>query len=252
MDMEMNDTGRVIFVRDAEGELLVVKPGQPMPASAPPPPGKDEEPGAPEPKKQKLEKCDSTRTQIPLLLAAARNGDDIAMRTVCKADEEAVHSQDHLQRTALHLAAHAGHVSTVELLLAFGARHSPLACDSITPLHFAAQNGHVEVCNALLNAGAKVNARGTKRNDTPLHLCAFRGHLECIEFLLSKKADARLKNKAQKTPADVAANDEIRQVLISALATGTESGQKTKDDGGRGCGPGAGLPACAAEEQDEC
>ena len=33
----INETGKVMFVRDADGELHVVKPGQPLPAVAKPP-----------------------------------------------------------------------------------------------------------------------------------------------------------------------------------------------------------------------
>ena len=91
-----------------------------------------------------------------------------------------------------------------------------VACDAITPLHFAAQSGHVECCKLLLKAGAKVNSRGTKRNDTPLHLCAFKGHLACVEYLLKKNADMGLKNKVGRTPLDVASSDEVKEALTAA------------------------------------
>lgn len=223
----LNDTGRAQFVRDEHGELIVVKPGQPMPRVAPPAAKAAADEGEKEGffsdalrKNAASARAKATQpaaaADAPPLLALARAGDDNAVRAACHADSEAVHAKDHLERTALHLAAYAGHASTVELLLAFYAKHSPLACDSTTPLHFAAQCGHAEVCELLIKAGAKVNARGTKRNDTPLHLCAHNGHAACLEFLLTKNADTRLRNIAKRTALDVASTEETKALLAAA------------------------------------
>ena len=258
---EINTTGRVLFVRDADGELHVVKPGQPLPVVAPPEPAesaaaaeageKDNMFSSDAPRKpakgQKKPDAAASAGGHAELLAAARKGDDDTVRAACQADEEVVHGKDHLERTALHLAAYAGHLSTIELLLAFGARHSPLACDAVTPLHMAAQNGHPDACKLLLKAGAKVNARGTKRNDTPLHLCAFKGHLECLEYLLRKGADAGLKNRLLKTPADVAASDEIREALLAAAQKKRPEKKKERSP----AGPAVASEGEAADEGEE-
>ena len=230
---EINQTGKAMFVRDADGELQIVKPGQRLPLVSKPTPSAAEvvannaaaagekdgfftgPPRRSDPAAGGPSRTTSDSDANPIF-AAARKGDDDAVRKACQADREAVKVKDHLERTALHMAAYAGHASTVELLLAFDAHHSALACDATMPLHFAAQNGHIEVCKLLLKAGAKVNARGTKRNDTPLHLCCFKGHVGCVEYLLKKNADGRLKNRAQRTPADVATSDEIKELLAAA------------------------------------
>jgi ankyrin repeat protein len=217
---EVNTSGKAIFVRDEHGDLHVVKPGERLPVLPPAPAvaasvaaNAGEQDGffseaperaaaaARERAERRSSAFDPTARSCAALLAAARAGDDDAVRAACSVDESAVSQRDHLGRTALHMAAYAGHPNTVELLLAFDAKHSALASDSTTPLHFAAQNGHASVCKLLLKAGAKVNARGTKRNDTPLHLCAFRGHVECLQYLLKKNADVHLKNRVRAKPA---------------------------------------------------
>ena len=133
------------------------------------------------------------------LATTARSGDISAVKAMLESDPESLHAVDHLQRTALHMAAWAGHPELCELLLECGAKVSATATDDIMPLHFAAQNGHAAVCKALLKHRAKVNARGTKRADTPLHLAAFKGHAEVVTYLLKKNADPTIKNKLGKT-----------------------------------------------------
>ena len=65
----------------------------------------------------------------------------------------------------LHVAAQAGHVGVVRLLLAAGAaidatmRAGQLA--SVTPLHLAVEAGHSEVVDLLIDAGSDVNGRTT-------------------------------------------------------------------------------------------
>lgn len=226
----INESGKVMFVRDAEGELHVVKPGQPLPAVAQPPSESEaaaaaaatagEQDGFFSESARRTSQAVQPTAAAPSakhpLLTAARAGDDAAVRAACQLDPDAVQAKDHLERTALHLAAYAGHSSTVELLLAFGAHHSSLACDATMPIHFAAQTGHIDVCKLLLKAGAKINSRGTKRNDTPLHLSAFKGHVGCVEYLLKKNADARLKNRLQRTAMDITTDDHIKEILEAA------------------------------------
>ena len=67
----------------------------------------------------------------------------------------------HYIRTGLHVAATAGHVGVVRLLVEQGA--DPNACeagDNTYPLHWAAANGNVEIVRALLDAGGDVHGTG--------------------------------------------------------------------------------------------
>eukprot|EP00965_Chrysotila_dentata_P220669 6191927-Pleurochrysis_carterae.AAC.2 len=102
--------------------------------------------------------------------AAARVGDVAGLQAALDADAECVKQTDSLRRTALHLAAWAGHAKIISMLLTGGANVHATAMDGITALAFAAQNGHVEAAKQLLAGGAKVNVKDSKKQNTPLHL----------------------------------------------------------------------------------
>lgn len=63
--------------------------------------------------------------------------------------------------TPLHVAARAGNVPAVELLLQYKADVGATDTKGATPLHYAAEGGSVEAADLLLKAGADVNARTT-------------------------------------------------------------------------------------------
>ena len=88
--------------------------------------------------------------------------------------------------------------------------------EGYSALHYAAYAGHVDVCATLLDAGAAVN----KRNDsgcTPLYLASQQGCADALKLLLNADADVAFTDSvegAEYTAADVAANGEIRAILI--------------------------------------
>jgi ankyrin repeat protein len=85
-------------------------------------------------------------------------------------------ARDSLQRTSLHDAAHAGHLSCVAMLLGKHGAHK-LTPDEVnaadycgcTPLHVAAYHGQSQVCGKLLAAGARLDTV-TSSGSTPLML----------------------------------------------------------------------------------
>src|SRR5262249_40693419 len=67
----------------------------------------------------------------------------------------------HYITTGLHVAAVAGHLEVVRLLLAHGADpNAREAGDNTYPLHWAAAYGNVEIVRALLDGGGDVHGAG--------------------------------------------------------------------------------------------
>ena len=77
-----------------------------------------------------------------------------------------------LGTSPLHLAAHAGHVSTAEVLLKAGVSRDARTKVDRTPLHLSAQEGHIEIVRLLLQHGADINAKDMVR------LSLFQGVLQ--------------------------------------------------------------------------
>jgi len=93
--------------------------------------------------------------------------------------------------TALHLAAHQGHLRVVEYLESQGAHIYSLDYGGYTPLHLASKENHPDVVNFLINQGSSVNVLG-RSNKTPLYLAAEHGANDALEVLLKNGANANL------------------------------------------------------------
>jgi ankyrin repeat protein len=126
-------------------------------------------------------------------------------------------------KTALMLAAAAGHASVVELLLRRGAspslsdrdsherkrgRGSTLEIESTfsdwTALHHAAASNRASTIRALVAGGADPEER-TSAGDTALHLAALNGKPAAVSALLKLGADPNSRNRDQSTPLLIAA-----------------------------------------------
>ena len=70
----------------------------------------------------------------------------------------AVDERDNMGLTPLHWAAQQGDVSSVEVLLKFGANPNVVDRNGLTALHWAASSGNVNCISQLLEAGADVRA----------------------------------------------------------------------------------------------
>jgi ankyrin repeat protein len=106
--------------------------------------------------------------------------------------------------TALHLAAGAGHVPVVELLLQRGADPRSLRQNKFSPLHAAAMHGHTAVIERLLAAGASPNVQTDPQLYAPLHSAAWAGHDAAVAALLAGGALPLSSNHRQETPAETA------------------------------------------------
>ena len=82
-----------------------------------------------------------------------------------------------------------------------------------TPLHNAAANGHSKVVEMLIQGKADVNVVGGWAGGTPLHWAVEGGHGDVVKILLGNGADRKKADEYGKTPADYAANEDIKHIL---------------------------------------
>jgi ankyrin repeat protein len=118
-------------------------------------------------------------------------------------------------KTALMRAAGRGHTEVVKILLAAGANVKERDDYGLTALGWATVRYSyypLAAIQLLLEAGAQVNNQDCK-GYTALHHTAARGYTDAVKILLKFGADKTIKNTADQTAYDVAANDEIRALL---------------------------------------
>jgi ankyrin repeat protein len=94
--------------------------------------------------------------------------------------------------TELHVAASAGDIPALKLLLAQGSSVDSRDGNGATPLFAAAFNGQLEAIELLLQNGAEVNA-GNQVNYTSLMAAAREKKVKVVTALLKAKADPEIK-----------------------------------------------------------
>ncbi|KAJ3328031.1 Ankyrin repeat domain-containing protein 40 [Blyttiomyces sp. JEL0837] len=93
----------------------------------------------------------------------------------------------------------------------------------------ASAMGNLKAVDALLAAGVSVNAVNRVNGWSALHWSSKRGHPDLIRFLLSRGADPNMHNSSGLTPADLAANDQVREAFgpQSVYSSGSSSATTT-------------------------
>ncbi len=194
---------------------------------------------------------------LPLHVAAS-TGFETAARSLVSEYDCSVDYANYSGRTPLHVACLKGRLALVHMLIAeYGA--DPNVCDSDgnTPLHLAVLGGNTDVVVALITEfNCNLFAKGERGRtllhhacsighsqlvellverfkcyllsvdvdgDTPLHLAAQFRNIEVVELLLYKYGTpVMFKNKTGLTARDVAATDEVKDIIDNYLPSNNE------------------------------
>ena len=127
---------------------------------------------------------------VPLYYAARFGFRDLAEHLIAEHPEHA-NARGGNWATSMHVAARAGHVDILSLLLEHGADLDVQDANGITPLHHTSLEGKLEAGRYLLDRGADVNVTINGRNkydSTPLVWAVFRRHIEFVRMLLEHGA----------------------------------------------------------------
>ncbi|XP_017568190.1 dynein heavy chain 12, axonemal isoform X2 [Pygocentrus nattereri] len=126
---------------------------------------------------------------------------------------------DASQHTPLGLAAQAGHLNVVEILLQKGACvwSNPQCPESPSVLFEAAASGNPDVISVLLEYGADPNTP-THTGHLPIHRAAYRGHLLAMEQLIpvTKKDVIKVSGMSPLHSAAAGGHFQCLELLLSA------------------------------------
>ena len=133
-----------------------------------------------------------------------------------KPSVQAVHGE-----TPLHLAAAAGSLHCVSILLALSAEVDAHDNCGSTPLHYAVMEGRTQIAGSLVKSGADVNHKDNDGN-TALHIAAGKNSPEIIRLLQSLNGDVNAKNTKGRTPLHVAAEFGNKESVEELLQLGAD------------------------------
>ena len=175
------------------------------------------------------------------LHAAVAARDVAKVKALVAAKDVDLAAVDFEQNTALHRAAAIGGGEALEICTLLLQRGAPTEISNDyaqTPLNVAAAAGDLAVVKLLLSKGAKVDGvlfeRGLDRiGRSPLHQAVFHGHLEVAQLLLDKGADVALRD-GQKDCAMIFAarspSPNADAMVALLLKKGASPNAKNTDD----------------------
>ena len=148
-------------------------------------------------------------------------------------------------RTALHAAVGSSNQATIQCLVEHGAKVDRVDNDGVTALWLAASLGNVVSAEYLIDHGAELNKAANDGN-TSLHIAVTNVNAwtpsfpQLISMLLAFGASLKAPNNAGLLPIDVAANDEVRQLIDDEFIRRRDHGYKRSV-----------IPNPIAEEEEE-
>ena len=143
----------------------------------------------------------------------AYRGEDDLIQTRLAVKTVDVHALNLAGETALHVAARAGRLTTVSLLLDWNANVNIKTKMGITALHSAAAGGYTPIVLTLLDGGAELDALDLELC-TPLHHACHYERAESALALITAGADAAKKNVYGKTSLEFVKDLELRAQLV--------------------------------------
>ena len=156
--------------------------------------------------------CPEKPRAVPLYYAAKFGFRDLAEHLIAE-NPDHINARGGSKETPMHVAAGAGHINILSLLLDHGADVDVRNKNGETPLLRASWAGQREAGWYLIDRGADINAPD-ERNFTPVFV-AFKGHVESARMLLELGAVIDIRNRYGETPLHQALRwEEIELVRL--------------------------------------
>ncbi len=163
--------------------------------------------------KSKVSPAEQKRLDTELGKAVeANNAEEVKALLEQGASANARWGEGQYQQAVLMRAVMRGSTDMVSALLKAGADPEYGNGRDATPLFIAGVLGEAEVIEALLDGGAKVDAVTPAEGQTALHGAAITGKEDAAKRLLDRGAARDKRNKAGKTPLDIAAGQKSNPV----------------------------------------
>ena len=129
-------------------------------------------------------------------------------------DSEIVNHAGPRRDAPIHVAAAAGDMPCLELIIHHGADVRLVDDQGQTALHCATRQSQSRAAAYLLDVGAdQILDVGDHRGNTPLHCATELGAADLVQLLLESAARVHVVNSSGHSPLDLASSHEVRELL---------------------------------------